>query len=53
MNLFESPIKQKEVRKGVIAYQYRSGVINICGNRYLMHSMTSAINSFRKEYPAK
>ncbi len=52
MNLFESPIKQKKVRNGIFAYQYRNGVININGTKYFFYSMTEAIKKFRTENPA-
>jgi hypothetical protein len=48
--LFDSPIKAKKVRNGVTAYQYRNGVINICGIKYQGYSMTKAIIKFRKNY---
>jgi hypothetical protein len=50
-DLFDTPVRAKKVRNGVIAYQYRNGVININGQKYVMHSMTSAIASFRKQFP--
>ena len=48
-DLFDTPIKQKKVRNGVIAYQYRNGIININGQKYSMYSMTEAIKAFRKK----
>lgn len=50
-DLFENPIRVKEVRKGIKAYQYRNGNININGIIYSMYSMTDAIRQFRKDYP--
>lgn len=47
-DLFETPVRQVRVRKGVTAYQYRNGTININGIKYIMHSMTSAIKAFRQ-----
>ena len=47
-DLFETPIKEKHVRIGVTAYQYRNGTININGQKYVCHSMTSAIKHYRK-----
>ena len=52
-DLFDTPIKSKQVRKGVMAYQYRNGIVNIDGIKYVMHSMTSAINAHRKLFPAR
>jgi len=53
MDLFEQPIRSKKVRKNVYAYQYRNGVIIIQGIKFVMHSMTSAIRTFRKNYKNK
>jgi hypothetical protein len=46
--IFEEPIRVKKVKNNVYAYQYRNGVVNIEGVKYVMHSMTSAINTYRK-----
>ena len=53
MDLFETPIKAKKVRNGVMAYQYRNGTINIDGQKYVFYSMTDAIKKFRKDFPAR
>lgn len=50
--LFESPVRIKKVRNNVYAYQYRSGTIIINNSKYVMHSMTSAIALFRRQFPA-
>jgi len=50
IDLFSTPVRSKKVRANVIAHQYRNGVINIDGHKYVMHSMTSAIKEFRKNY---
>lgn len=47
-DLFDTPIKTRKVRNVIVAYQYRNGTINISGQRYVMYSMTEAINLFRK-----
>jgi hypothetical protein len=52
VDLFDTPIKAKKVRNGIIAYQYRNGVININGQKYVMYSMTDAIRKFCKDFPA-
>jgi hypothetical protein len=52
VDLFDTPIKSKKVRNGVVAYQYRNGIININGQKYAMYSMTDAIKKFRKDFPA-
>ena len=49
--LFDSPIKSKKVRKGITAYQYKNGTININGIKYIDYSMTEAIKRFRAKYP--
>jgi len=51
-DLFATPIRSKQVRNGVMAYQYRNGNININGQLFVMHSMTSAIQTYRKKFPA-
>ena len=51
VDLFDTPIKQKKVRNGVIAYQYKNGVININGQKYVMYSMSEAIKKYRKDFP--
>lgn len=53
MDMFAEIIKAKKVREGVTAYQYRNGIVNIEGQKYAMHSMTSAINKFRKDFPVR
>ena len=49
--LFDRPIKSKKVRKGITAYQYKNGTININGIKYIDYSMTEAIKRFRAKYP--
>lgn len=49
-NLYSSPIREKKVRNGVIAYQYPNGVINIDGEKYFYHSMSSAISHYRRNH---
>jgi hypothetical protein len=56
--LFEQAIKAKKVRKDIVAYQYKNGIISfhrigdysgsIC--RYEGYSLTEAIRLFRKKY---
>ncbi len=50
-DLFDTPISKTKVRKGVTAYKYRNGVINIAGSRYLMMSVKDAIASWRRSNP--
>lgn len=51
--LFDTPLRSKEFRKGLYAHQYRNGVINICGEKYLCCSMTEAIAMYRKKFPSR
>lgn len=44
-------VAQKKVRKNVIAYKFRSGVVEINGMRYFFYSMTQAIKKWRKDNP--
>lgn len=53
MDLFESPIRIKKVRSGVVARQYANGTININGEKYIGWSMTDAIALHRKKFPAR
>ena len=46
-DLFETPIRKRKVRTGIYAYQYRNGVININGQKYLEYSLTDAIKAWR------
>lgn len=52
MDLFSTPIQQKQVRKNVWAYKYPNGTINIEGQKYLGYSMTEAIKKYRATYKA-
>lgn len=51
--LFDTPLKSKEFRKGKYARQYRNGVINIGGEKYVGYSMTEAIAMYRKKFPSR
>lgn len=51
--LFDNPIKYKKVRKGITAYQYKNGIININGVKYSFYSMTEAIKKYKKDFPIK
>lgn len=46
-NLFDTALRSTKVRNGIYAYQYRNGVINICGTKYVMYSMKEAIKQWR------
>lgn len=49
--LFDNPVRSKEVRKDVIAYMYWNGIIQIGQTRYVLYSMTEAIKKWRKGNP--
>jgi hypothetical protein len=52
MYLLGSPIvKQKKVRKNVMAYKFASGVVEIEGVRFFFYSMTEAIAKWRRDNP--
>ena len=44
-------VAEKKVRKNVIAYKFRSGVVEINGMRFFFYSMTQAIKKWRKDNP--
>lgn len=44
-------VAEKKVRKNVIAYKFRSGIVEINGMRYFFYSMTQAIKKWRKDNP--
>jgi len=48
-DLFEKPIQSVKVRRDVYAHKYRNGTININGTKFLMHSMKSAIKTWRSK----
>lgn len=49
IDLFEKPIRQKKIRNGIFAYQYRNGTIVIKHKKYVGYSMTEAIKLFRNQ----
>jgi hypothetical protein len=52
MYLNATPIvAEKKVRKNVIAYKFRSGIVEINGMRFFFYSMTQAIKKWRKDNP--
>lgn len=53
VDLFSTPTKSKEFRKGVFAHKYPNGTINIEGQKYLTCSLTEAIAMHRKKFPIK
>lgn len=53
IDLFNTPISEKKVRKNVIAYKYRNGCINIEGKKFFFYSMSDAIKVWRNDNPLK
>ena len=53
MYLFDQPIRSRKVRNGVVADQFRNGVININGEKYQEYSLADAIAHYRKKFPAR
>jgi hypothetical protein len=53
MILFENPISKRKVRKGIHAYKYANGCINIEGHKFYFYTMTEAISKWRKNNPIK
>ena len=53
VDLFDTPLRSGVVRQGVWYHQYRNGVINIMGQKYLGYTIKEAISMFRKNFPAK
>lgn len=52
-DLFDTPISEKKVRKGIVAYKYRNGTININGEKFVFYSMSEAIKMWRAKNPKK
>lgn len=48
-DLFDQPLRKVKVRNDVYAYQYRSGIINIDGQKFCFYSMTEAIKRYRNK----
>lgn len=48
MFLFDTPISQTKVRKNVMAYKYRNGVIEIDGYKFIGYSIKEAIKRYRQ-----
>lgn len=51
--MIEFPIRMRKVRKGLIAYVWRTGVITIKDQKYVGYSLTDAIKLYRKQYPKR
>lgn len=50
-DLFATPVSVRKVRKGIYAYKYPNGVININGSKYQFWSMNDAIKLWRSKNP--
>ena len=51
VDLFDTPIRSGKIRNGVYYHQYRNGVINIMGEKYLFYSIKEAVSRWRKKHP--
>lgn len=51
VDLFATPISKTKVRKGVYAYKYHNGCINIEGEKFFDYSVTDAIKIWRSKNP--
>lgn len=50
---FEGAIRAVKIRKGITAFLYRNGTVNIDGEKYLGISITEAVKMYRKKFPRK
>ena len=50
-DLFSTPLSTTKVRKGVFAYKYRNGCINIKGEKFFFYSIKDAIKTWRSKNP--
>lgn len=46
-DLFSTPLSKTKVRKGIYAYKYRNGCINISGQKFFDYSIKDAIKIWR------
>jgi|CryBogDrversion2_11_1035321.scaffolds.fasta_scaffold04764_2 hypothetical protein len=53
IDLFDTPIRSGKIRKGVYYHQYKNGVINIQGEKYVYYSIKEAIKRWRNKHPLK
>ena len=51
MILFETPISKTKVRNGVNAYRYKTGIIVINNEKFVMYTMKEAIKLWRQKNP--
>jgi hypothetical protein len=47
--MFEPAISKTKVRKGIYAFKYRNGCINIAGEKYFLFSIKDAIKDWRSK----
>ena len=50
-DLFSTPTSKTKVRKGIFAYTYPNGCINIAGQKYFGYSTKEAIRIYRQNHP--
>jgi hypothetical protein len=51
--MLEIPVRQRKVRKDLIAYQYANGCVVIGEMRYYLYSLSDAIRKYRQDYPIR
>jgi len=49
-DMFSTPVSKTKVRKGIYAYKYPNGCINIGGQQYWFYSIKDAIKIWRSKY---
>ena len=52
-DLFSTPISATKVRRGITAYKYSNGCINISGEKFFDYSVTEVIKIWRSKNPIK
>ena len=50
IDLFSTPISAVKVRKGIYAFRYPNGCINIEGEKYFGYSIKEAIKLWRQKH---
>jgi hypothetical protein len=53
MEIEETPVSKTRVRKGIYAYKYKNGCININGHKFFFYSIKEAIRIWRRSNKIK
>ena len=53
LDLFDTPVRSGKIRNGVYYHQYRNGIINIMGEKFIGYSIKEAVKKWRKKFPLK